>query len=374
MMTGNIGRAGVGMNPLRGQNNVQGCADMGTQPHQGAGYLDVEDADARDHYEAIDGVALPKHAGLKIPKMYDAALAGSLKALWLMGEDLAQTDPNTGHVVAALKSLDFLVVQEIFMTETARLAHVILPATTFLEKSGTFTNGERRIQRVQQVIPPLEGTRTDGQIMVDIMNRMGYPQESADPAVLLREISRTVSFFEGVRWEELGDNGKQWPVYPDGTDSRLLHVHGFKRGRGKFHFFDWEESSELVDNAAQFPFILTTGRKLEHYNCGAMTRRTANADIVGQDVLLIHPDDAARKRIEDGDLVELASARGQTRLHAAVSTEVNPGVLYTTFHFPELKINTLTSSVADKEAMCPEYKVVAVDVHRVAPAPAPAAT
>lgn len=365
MMTGNIGRPGVGVNPLRGQNNVQGCADMGTQPHQGAGYLDVTQPDVQAHYEAIYGVALPKHAGLKIPQMYNAAKAGKLKALWLMGEDLAQTDPNTGHVLGALESLDLLVVQEIFMTETAKLADVVLPATTFLEKSGTFTNGERRIQRCNQVVPPLEGTRSDGQIMVDIMNRMGYPQQGPDPAILLEEISRVVPFFAGVKWDELGDDGKQWPVLPDGTDTKIIHVDTFKRGLGKFHYFDWEESSEIVDNGKDFPFILTTGRKLEHYNAGTMTRRTSNVDILEEDVLLIHPDDAARKQISDGDLVRLSSVRGAIEMHAFTSGDLNQGVLYTTFHFPELKINILTSSVTDKDALCPEYKVVAADVELV---------
>ena len=365
MMTGNIGRPGVGVNPLRGQNNVQGCADMGTQPHQGAGYLDVTLPEYQAHYEAIYGVKLPKHVGWKIPQMYDAAKAGKLKSLWLMGEDLAQTDPNTNHVIEALKCLDLLIVQEIFMTETAKLAHVVLPATTFLEKSGTFTNGERRIQRVQEVVPPLEGTKTDGQIMVDIMNRMGYPQKGPDPAVMLEEIARVVPFFAGVKWDELGPDGKQWPVLPDGHDSPLIHVGTFKRGRGKFHYFDWEESTEILDHGGDFPFILTTGRKLEHYNCGTMTRRTGNAEILREDVLLIHPDDAAPKRIEDGDLVSLSSARGAIKLRALRSTTVKPGVLYTTFHFPELKINTLTSSVSDKDAMCPEYKVCAVDVVRM---------
>lgn len=365
MMTGNIGRPGVGVNPLRGQNNVQGCADMGTQPHQGAGYLDVTKPEIQAHYEKYYGVPLPKEIGLKIPQMYNAAKAGKLKALWLMGEDIAHTDPNTNHVLGALEKLDLLVVQEIFMTETAKLADVVLPATTFLEKSGTFTNGERRIQRVNQVVQPLEGTRSDGQIMVDIMNRMGYPQKGPDPAVLLEEISQVVPFFAGVKWDELGENGKQWPVLEDGSDTKIIHVDTFKRGLGKFHYWDWRESSEIVDNGEEFPFILTTGRKLEHYNAGTMTRRTSNVDILEADVLLIHPDDAERKHIGDGDIVKLSSARGAIELQAFTSGDLNPGVLYTTFHFPELKINTLTSSVSDKDALCPEYKVVAVDVELV---------
>ncbi|MDA0989592.1 MAG: formate dehydrogenase subunit alpha, partial [Verrucomicrobia bacterium] len=370
MLTGNIGREGVGVNPLRGQNNVQGAADMGAQPHQGAGYLDVTEAASHDIYQAIYGVDVPTHIGYKIPEMFKAAKAGKLKALWLMGEDVVQTDPNSGHVIESLENLELLVVQEIFMTETAKLAHVILPATTFLEKSGTFTNGERRIQRCQAAVPPLEGTKTDGQIMVDIMNRMGYPQKGPDPAVLLEEISQVVPFFRGVKWDELGDNGKQWPVLADGTDTQIMHIEQFKRGRGKLHFYEWEESTEILDNGAEFPFILTTGRKLEHYNCGTMTRRTANNEILTEDTLEIHPRDALKKGIEDGDWVRLFSKRGEVKLRAMRTRTVKPGILYTTFHFPEQLVNYVTSDVADRDTLCPEYKVVAVDIERIAPTPA----
>ncbi|NQU40356.1 MAG: formate dehydrogenase subunit alpha [Lentisphaerae bacterium] len=367
MLTGNIGREGVGVNPLRGQNNVQGAADMGAQPHQGAGYFDVTRAESHDHYVSIYGAEVPTAVGYKIPEMFTAAKAGDLKALWLMGEDVVQTDPNSAHVMASLENLELLVVQEIFMTETAKLAHVILPATTFLEKSGTFTNGERRIQRCRAVVSPLEGTKTDGQIMVDIMNRMGYPQAGPDPAVLLEEIAQVVPFFKGVKWDELGDNGKQWPVLEDGSDTEIMHVGQFKRGLGKLHFYEWEESQEIVDNGEAFPFILTTGRKLEHYNCGTMTRRTANVDILTEDTLELHPRDARAKGISNGDWVRLFSKRGEVRLRALITRAVKPGVLYTTFHFPEQLVNYVTSDVSDRETMCPEYKVVAVDIERVAP-------
>ncbi|MFT5239511.1 MAG: formate dehydrogenase major subunit [Kiritimatiellia bacterium] len=367
MITGNIGREGVGVNPLRGQNNVQGAADMGAQPHQGAGYMDVTAADAYDHYTSIYGTDVPTTVGYKIPEMFNAAQAGDLKALWLMGEDVVQTDPNSGHVIESLENLELLVVQEIFMTETAKLAHVILPATTFLEKSGTFTNGERRIQRVLATVPPLEGTRTDGQIMVDMMNRMGYPQKGPDPAIVLEEIAQVVPFFRGVKWDELGDNGKQWPVLADGSDTKIMHRDQFKRGLGKLHFYAWEESKEIVDNAASFPFILTTGRKLEHYNCGTMTRRTANSEILSEDILEIHPRDARAKGITDGDLVRLFSKRGEVKLHSKLTRSVKPGVIYTTFHFPEQLVNYVTSDVTDLETLCPEYKVVAVDIERIAP-------
>ena len=367
MMTGNIGRRGVGVNPLREQNNVQGTADMGCQPHQGAGYLQVNDPAVHKMYEQFYGAKMSDQIGLKIPQMYDAAIAGKLKAMWVMGQDLVQTDPNTEHVKKALNSLEFLVVQEIFMSETAKFANVVLPGASFFEKSGTFTNGERRVQRVNEVIPPIPGTKTDGQIVVDIMNRMGVPQPAYTPDGVLAEIARVVPFFKGATWEGLGDNGKQWPIKEGCVGTEILHTDTFKRGLGKFHFFPFQESNEIVQHHGDFPFILTTGRLLEHYNCGTQTRRTGNVQIVTEDVLAIHPADAARKGIADGDTVRVFSIRGEVRMHAKVSDEVKPGILYTTFHFPENLVNVVTSSECDEDTMCPEYKVVAVDVERVSP-------
>jgi len=364
MITGNIGRRGVGVNPLRGQNNVQGLADMGVQPHQGAGYLDVTLPEVHAKYESFYGASLSREVGLKIPEMYDAALEGSFKALWVMGEDLVQTDPNTNKVNAALKALDLLVVQELFMTDTARAATVVLPAASFLEKTGTFTNAERRVQRVQQVIPPLPGTKTDGQIVVDIMQAMGYAQPDYDPKAVLEEISRIVPFMAGATWEGLGENGVQWPFGADGKGTAVLHTEQFKIGKGRLAFKGFEESPELLENAKAFPYILTTNRDLEHYNCGTMTRRTANAVIHQEDVLWIHPLDAAAKGISDGEWVCVSSARGKVDIRAMITDGVKPGVLSTTFHFPELMINVLTSSVCDTEAKCPEYKVVAVDIRK----------
>ncbi len=364
MITGNIGRRGVGVNPLRGQNNVQGAADMGCQPHQGAGYLDLTNPENHRRYEDFYQAKLSLQAGYKIPQMYDAALAGKLKALWVMGEDFVQTEPNTQHVIESLKALDLLVVQEIFMTDTARMAHVVLPASSFLEKSGTFTNGERRIQRVKKVVEPLSGTKPDGQIIVDIMNKMGYAQPDYDAAELLKEIAQIVPFFAGVKWNELGDNGKQWPVLTDGSDTEILHIDGFKMGKGKFKVASFRESEEILDHGAEFPYILTTNRELEHYNCGTMTRRTANAVILPDDVLMIHPSDAANKGIADGDWVCISSARGKIDIKARITDEVRQGILSSTFHFPDVKMNDLTSDVSDSEALCPEYKVVAVNIRK----------
>jgi formate dehydrogenase major subunit len=364
MMTGNIGREGAGVNPLRGQNNVQGAADMGIQPHQGAGYLDVTDPHNIELYTAFYGREHPSVPGYRIPEMFGAASRGDLKALWIMGEDILQTDPNTCHVRSALQGLEFLVVQELFMTETARIADVVFPASSFLEKEGTFTNGERRIQRVQKVVEPLQGTKPDGQIVVDMMNRMGYSQEGYSAEVILKEIAGIVPFFRGVRWDELGINGKQWPVNEDGTDTQILHTVAFKRGKGKFHSWDYDDSPELEENSAQFPYILTTGRLLEHYNSGTMTRRTPNKLLVEEDVLYVNPADAERKQLVSGDYARIFSARGITAMKVKVTDIVKPGVIYTTFHFPEAAINFLTSSVGDEFTLTPEYKIVAVDFEK----------
>jgi len=362
MMTGNIGREGVGVNPLRGQNNVQGAADMGCQPHQGAGYFPVDIEENQELYERHYGVAMPTSQGLKIPEMFDAAINGSLKALWIMGEDVVQTDPNQAHTLNALASLDLLVVQEIFLSETAKIADVVLPGASFLEKSGTFTNGERRIQAVRAAVKPIEGSKTDGQIVADMINHLGHRQSSAEPEEMLKEISQIVPFFKGVKWQELGDNGKQWPVLEDGNGTDILHVDEFRRGRGKFHFFKFEETKELIDHAKKFPFILTTSRILEHYNAATMTRRTGNELIIDKDILLINPKDANKKKIANFSKVKLSSERGEIELTAELSDKVKAGVLFTTFHFPELMVNRVTGDAKDTETLCPEYKVVAVDI------------
>lgn len=365
MMTGNIGRRGVGVNPLRGQNNVQGAADMGAQPHQGAGYLDVTDPEMQARYEDYYGAKVSNKVGYKIPEMFEAARSGELKSLWLMGEDVVQTDPNSEAVRAAMANLDFLVVQEIFMTETAAYADVILPAASFLEKSGTFTNGERRIQRVNAAVSPLDGTKPDGQILVEIMNRMGYPQADYSPEGTLAEVAGIVPFFKEATWEGLGDNGKQWPILEGCESTTILHTESFKRGLGKFHFIEFQESKEIEEHGKDYPFILTTGRLLEHYNCGTMTRRTNNSRIVSKDILTINPADAKAKNIRSGDHVSITSSRGEVTLEAEVSEEVKAGILYTTFHFPEHMVNNVTSDVHDGDTMCPEYKVTSVDIVKV---------
>jgi formate dehydrogenase major subunit len=365
MITGNIGKPGAGVNPLRGQNNVQGAADMGAQPHQGAGYMDVTVPEMNEKYKLFYGSdKVPSHIGYKIPEMFDAAIAGKLKALWIIGEDVVQTDPNTNKVIKAMNAVDMLIVQELFMTETAKHATVILPGASFLEKEGTFTNGERRIQRVQKVVEPIPGTKPDGQIIIDVMNRMGYNQADYTAAGLLEEISQIVPFFRGVVWDELGDNGKQWPVAADGTDTQLLHVESFKRGKGKFSFFPYVQSREVTKHGGEYPYIITTNRELEHYNCGAMTRRTGNVEILTEDVLMIHPDDAAKNGIAQGDMVCVESPRGKVDIKAYITDEMKPGILSSTFHFPEVMLNIITSDEHDTEALCPEYKVVACRIRK----------
>ena len=365
MMTGNIGRPGVGVNPLRGQNNVQGAADMGCQPHQGAGYLPVNIDENNAYYEKAYGQPMPFDIGLKIPQMFNAAIAGDLKAMWIMGEDVAHTDPNHDHVVAALSNLELLVVQEIFLSETAKMADVVLPGASFLEKTGTFTNGERRIQQVNAAVEPHPGSKTDGQILIEMMNHLGLDLPDFDIREMLSEIAAIVPFFAGVVWDELGTNGKQWPVQPNGQDTPMLHIESFKRGKGKFHFYPYEQSNEVTTHGENYPYILTTSRDLVHYNAGTMTRRTANEQIMSEDVLLINAKDAKTKGIEKDGPVRLFSDRGEIQLNALISDKVKPGVLFTTFHFPELMINRVTSDEHDSETLCPEYKVVAVDFEAV---------
>jgi len=364
MITGNLGRRGVGVNPLRGQNNVQGAADMGCQPHQGAGYLPLDDKKIQEFYTEKYGVIHPTKAGLKIPQIFDAAIDGSLKAVWIIGEDVVQTDPNSAHVIKAMKALDILVVQEIFMSETAKLATVILPGTTFLEKNGTFTNTERRIQKVNQVAKPILESKPDGVIVTEMMQRLGYKQPIYDADEVLTEIADVVPFFKGVTRERLGKLGLQWPVKEDGTDTKILHTETFKLGKGQIKYFDWKETNELIENKKEFPLILTTSRVLQHYNAATMTRRTNNLKIVDKDTLLVNPEDAKKRDLTTGDRARLYSARGEVNLVVEVTNKVKKGIVFTTFHFPEHMVNMVTGHEKDEETMCAEYKVSAVQIQK----------
>ena len=370
MMTGNIGRPGVGLNPLRGQNNVQGAADMGVQPHQGAGYMDVNDSEVQDYYAKKYGVSkMPEKEGLKIPEMLEAAIAGKFKALWIMGEDTLMTDPNTMHIRKAMEQLDIMIVQELFLSATAEMADVVLPASSYFEKNGTFTNGERRVQRVNKVIEPIGNTKPDGQMIIDMMHKLGYEQPTGkvyDAELLLEEISGVIPFMKGISWDRLGKNGLQWPVLENGSDTKIIHKNGkFKRGKGKFHHFDFEETPELVEHRSKYPFILTTARQLEHYNAGTMTRRTDNQQLSPMDYLEINPLDAADKDISADDKVRIFSDRGSVNIPVKLTYLVKPGVVRTTFHQPDIFINMITGNVGDEFTMTPEYKVVAVDFEKI---------
>jgi formate dehydrogenase major subunit len=301
--------------------------------------------------------------------MLDAAIDGKLKALYIMGEDTIMTDPNTNHSIKAFEKLELIVVQELFMTATTEMADVVLPASSYFEKNGTFTNGERRVQRVNKVVEPIGNTKPDGQIIIDIMSRLGYDQPTGltyDAAKIIEEIADVIPFMKGLSWDRLGENGLQWPIKEDGTDTQMLHIDGaFKKGNGTFHSFDFEESPEIVEHGNKYPFILTTGRELEHYNSGTMTRRTDNQIILPKDVLEVHPKDAIKKGIEDNETVLLFSDRGSVKIQVKYSKKVKKGILRSTFHQPEVFLNLITGNVGDKETMTPEYKVVAVDFKRI---------
>ncbi len=361
MITGNLGREGVGVNPLRGQNNVQGSCDMGSFPHELPGYRHVSRADVRNIYESLWGVSIQPTPGLRIPNMFDAAIGGSFKGLFVHGEDIAQSDPNTAHVEAALRAMDLVVVQDLFLNETARFAHVFLPGTSFLEKDGTFTNAERRINRVRPVMPSRVG-RDEWQIVCEIATAMGYPMGYAAPSQIMDEIAATTPTFAGVSFARLDAEGSmQWPVNdaaPHGTPT--MHIGEFVRGKGALTPTVYVPTTERTSR--RYPLLLTTGRILSQYNVGAQTRRTANSTWHPRDVLEIHPSDAELRGITTGDVVELASRIGATSLTAQVSERMQPGVVYTTFHHPVTGANVVTTENSDWATNCPEYKVTAVQV------------
>ncbi|NTV11314.1 MAG: formate dehydrogenase subunit alpha, partial [Zoogloea sp.] len=364
MATGNLGRSGVGVNPLRGQNNVQGSCDMGSFPHEFPGYRHVSDPVVRGSFEAAWGVKLDAEPGLRIPNMFEAALDGSFRGLYCQGEDIAQSDPNTRHVEAALRAMECVVVQDIFLNETARFAHVFLPGSSFLEKDGTFTNAERRISRVRKVMPPLAG-KADWEVTLALAEALGYPMHYAHPSEIMDEIARLTPSFHGVSYARLEEHGSlQWPcneAAPDGTP--IMHVGRISRGKGRFMLTEYVATDEKV--TARYPLLLTTGRILSQYNVGAQTRRTANTAWHAEDRLEIHPHDAEARGIRDDDWVGVASRAGETVLRATLSERVQPGVVYTTFHFPESGANDITTDNSDWATNCPEYKVTAVEITRV---------
>jgi formate dehydrogenase major subunit len=361
MATGNIGRPGVGVNPLRGQNNVQGSCDMGSFPHELSGYRHISVDASREMFEKLWGVALDKEPGLRIPNMLDAAVEGSFKGIYIQGEDILQSDPDTKHVSAGLAAMECVVVQDLFLNETANYAHVFLPGSTFLEKNGTFTNAERRIQPVRKVMAPKNG-KEDWEITCDLAAALGFPMHYDHPSQIMDEIARLTPTFTGVSYEKLDALGSvQWPCNekaPEGTP--VMHIGGFVRGKGKFIITEYVPTDERT--GPRFPLLLTTGRILSQYNVGAQTRRTANVVWHSEDVLEIHPHDAEQRGIRDGDWVKLASRAGETSLRATITDRVAPGVVYTTFHHPGTQANVITTDFSDWATNCPEYKVTAVQV------------
>ena len=364
MATGNIGRRGVGVNPLRGQNNVQGSCDMGSFPHEFPGYRHVSDTTVRQSFEQAWGVTLYDQPGLRIPNMFEAALDGSFKGLYIEGEDIAQSDPDTQHVTAALTAMECIVVQDLFLNESAKFAHVFLPGSSFLEKDGTFTNAERRISRVRKVMEPRNGL-ADWQITQRLAQAMGYPMNYSHPSEIMDEIAALTPTFHGVSFARLEDMGSiQWPCneqHPQGTP--IMHVDEFVRGKGRFMLTEYVPTTEKVN--AEHPLILTTGRILSQYNVGAQTRRTPNVMWHDEDRLEIHPHDAEERGINEGDWVGIQSRSGETVLRAMISERMQPGVVYTTFHFPGSGANVITTENSDWATNCPEYKVTAVQVTRV---------
>ena len=364
MLTGNIGRPGVGVNPLRGQNNVQGSCDMGSFPHELPGYRSVADDDVRGEFEAAWGAVLDGEPGLRIPNMFEQALSGQFRGLYCQGEDIAQSDPNTQHVEAALAAMDCVIVQDLFLNETAKFAHVFLPGASFLEKEGTFTNAERRISPVRKAMEPLSG-KADWQATLGLAQALGCEWHYDKPEDIMREISALTPTFAGVSYDKLAQQGSiQWPCYDQAHEGTpIMHEQHFSHGMGRFIPTVYQATTERCNK--RFPLILTTGRILSQYNVGAQTRRTANSAWHAEDVLEIHPSDAEERGIRSGDWVGIRSRIGETVLHAKISERVQPGVVYTTFHHPVSGANVITTDNADWATSCPEYKVTAVQVTAV---------
>ncbi|TIW01512.1 MAG: formate dehydrogenase subunit alpha, partial [Mesorhizobium sp.] len=361
MATGNIGRPGVGVNPLRGQNNVQGSCDMGSFPHELPGYRHISGEAVRDIYESLWGVKLDDEPGLRIPNMLDAAVDGSFKGIYIQGEDILQSDPDTKHVAGGLAAMECVVVHDLFLNETANYAHVFLPGSTFLEKDGTFTNAERRINMVRKVIEP-KARYADWEATQELARAIGLDWNYTHPSEIMDEIAKTTPSFAGVSFELLDRVGSvQWPCNekaPLGTP--IMHVDGFVRGKGKFIRTEYVATDERT--GPRYPLLLTTGRILSQYNVGAQTRRTENVAWHAEDRLEIHPHDAEVRGVREGDWVRLASRSGETTLRALITDRVSPGVVYTTFHHPDTQANVITTDFSDWATNCPEYKVTAVQV------------
>lgn len=373
MLTGNLGKPGAGVDPLRGQNNVQGACDVGGLPNYYTGYQRVADDAARAKFEQAWGVKLPPVPGLTVGEMLQAAHDRKVKAMWIIGENVAMSDPDSRHVVESLNTLDFLVVTELFMTETAQLADVVLPAASFAEKDGTFTNTERRVQRVRKAVNAPGEARADWQIVSEIANRVlrnTQPEVQewnyASPSEIMDEIASLTPSYTGVSFARIDAKGLQWPVpTKDHPGTPILHTEKFTRGKGLFSAVEHQEPAETPDQ--MYPFTLTTGRILQHYHTGAMTRRVAGlAELAPEERVEVNPDDAARLGLNDGDWVRVTSRRGTVESRAWVTDRVGHGLVFMTFHYAEALTNALTNTAVDPIAKIPELKVCAVKVERAA--------
>jgi predicted molibdopterin-dependent oxidoreductase YjgC len=365
MLTGNIGKPSSGVNPLRGQNNVQGACDLGALPNVYTGYQQVANAEVRAKFEDAWGCALPAEPGIVLTDMFHAMDDGKIKAVYLMGENPVLSDPDAKHVEEALKNLDFLVVQDIFLNETGRLADVVLPATSFAEKEGTFTNTERRVQRVRKAIDPVGNSKPDWQITCELARRMGAKGfDFASPSQIMEEIAELTPSYGGITYARLENGGLQWPC-PDREHpgTKYLHAEKFTRGRGKFAPLEYKPPREEPDD--DYPLVLTTGRSLYQFHTGTMTRKVRGLNILrGEELVEMNPQDAGALGIADGDEVRVASRRGKVIAKAKVTENSPKGVVFMTFHFAESATNLLTNPALDPVAKIPELKVCAVRVER----------
>jgi len=365
MLTGNMGKESTGVNPLRGQNNVQGACDLGALPNVYPGYQKVVEPDMQKKCQDAWGVPLPDKVGLTVVEMMNAAAEGRLKALYVLGENPMLSDPNLNHVKEALENLDFLCVQDIFLSETAQLADVVLPAASFAEKDGSFTNTERRVQRVRKALDPPGEARQDWSIICDLSDRLGYSMQYSGPSEILDEIASVSPIYGGMSFDRIEEQGLQWPC-PDTEHpgTVFLHKGRFKRGKGKFHPTSFREPAESPDK--QYPYVLTTGRCLEHFHTGTLSRRTPGLEeILPPTPCEIHPDDAAREGIVQGDPVKIASRRGTIQARAVLTERSPEGTVFVPFHFREGAANTLTNDALDPVAKIPELKVCAVRLSRM---------
>ena len=362
MLTGNVGRPGTGVNPLRGQNNVKGACDMGALPDVLQGYRQVSDEKARASFEKAWGRRLPEHPGMTVLEMMRAAERGDIRAMYIVGENPVLTDPDSSHVQSALRNLDLLVVEDIFMTETAELADVVLPGAASLEKQGTFTNTERRVQLTRPAVAPPGQARTDMEILVELARRMGYEQHYGSPADVMDEIASLTPSYAGISHRRLAKRGLRWPC-PDvkHPGTRILHAQQFTRGRGRFHPVEYIEPAEMPDR--EFPFVLTTGRMLYHFHTGSMSRRSkALADYLDKGWAEVNQRDARRLGLAEGSPIRLTSRRGTVETVARLTRRSPEGVIFMSFHFAEEAVNELTNAAMDPEGKIPELKVCAVKV------------